>query len=220
MYTWYTGMVFFSDTESFCQRIFRAGRRGMGERHQYFEEALSDFMHDAASGGAIRHLVDLGYSVEQMISALSYPTPRERVRKTAYRYMVETGLLLQKLPGEEDLRTVIFGNSDMEKAKEYLYKKIKENGEENCYFSCPFGMWRCGGGGELPEEKALGDRLSCLNKREQEYIEGILWEDRLMYHRLNGRMKEIGMKLFLKGTPDCGYYFLKTGEAAQRAVER
>lgn len=190
----------------------------MGERHQYFEEALSDFMHDAASGGAIRHLVDLGYSVEQMMSALSYPTPRERVRKTAYRYMVETGLLLQKLPGEENLKTVIFGNSDMEKAKEYLYKKIKENGEENCYFSCPFGMWRCGEGGELPEKKALSDRLSCLNKREQDYIEGILWEDRLMYHRLNGRMKEIGMKLFLKGTPDCGYYFLKTGEAAQRAA--
>ena len=54
----------------------------MEGRQKYFDEALSDFVHDAASGGAIRHLVDLGYSLTQIMQALSYPTPRERVQKT------------------------------------------------------------------------------------------------------------------------------------------
>ena len=31
---------------------------GKKEKPQYFEEALMDFTHDVASGGAVRHLVD------------------------------------------------------------------------------------------------------------------------------------------------------------------
>ena len=74
----------------------------MEGRQKYFDEALSDFVHDAASGGAIRHLVDLGYSLTQIMQALSYPTPRERVQKTVYRYMLESGMLLKMLPGLEE----------------------------------------------------------------------------------------------------------------------
>lgn len=183
----------------------------MNGRHSYFEEALSDFMYDAASGGAIRHLTDLGYSVDQMMEALSYPTPRERVRKTVYRYMLEAGLLLRELPQGSDLRNVTLWISDTVKADNDLYQKIKANGADHCYISCPFGMWRQNEG-TASEQNVFSDRLSCLNKREREYIAGIPWEDRLMYHRLNSRMREIGRKLLLNGIPGCGYYFLKTGE--------
>ena len=31
--------------------------------NRYFQKALSDFTYDAASGGAIRHLTDTGYTV-------------------------------------------------------------------------------------------------------------------------------------------------------------
>ncbi|MBO5095128.1 MAG: hypothetical protein J6C33_12375 [Lachnospiraceae bacterium] len=180
----------------------------MEERQKYFEEALSDFVHDAASGGAIRHLVDLGYSVDQMMRALSYPTPRERVRKTAYRYMLESGLLVKELPdmGTDGgrARLIRIDVSKQERLNDCLYRKISENGAENVYISCPFGMH-----GTASEQDAP---LPYLNSRELEYIRGIPWENMLMYHRATDRMQEIGRKLLLHRQPECRYYFLKTGE--------
>ena len=75
----------------------------MTEQPKYFEEALSNFVHDVASGGAIRHLVDSGYSVDQIKERLDYPTPRERVEKTVYKYMTESGILLSQLPVKEEM---------------------------------------------------------------------------------------------------------------------
>ena len=46
----------------------------MGEQ-EYFKNALSNFMFEAASGGAIRHLADLGYTVKQISKKLEFPTP-------------------------------------------------------------------------------------------------------------------------------------------------
>ncbi len=68
----------------------------------YFEDALSDFIHEMASAGAIRHLTDAGYSIEQIMDELDYPTPRERVEQTVYRYMTASGILLAKLPIETE----------------------------------------------------------------------------------------------------------------------
>ena len=59
-----------------------------------FNRALSDFTHDVASGGAIRHLCDKGYTVSQIMKMLDYPTPRERVEKTFTRHLSESGTLL------------------------------------------------------------------------------------------------------------------------------
>lgn len=39
----------------------------------YFEAALSDFAFDVAAGGAIRHLVDRGYSVGQIVKETVLP---------------------------------------------------------------------------------------------------------------------------------------------------
>ena len=43
----------------------------------FFKSALADFTFEAASGGAIRHLADLGYTVKQITEQLSFPTPCE-----------------------------------------------------------------------------------------------------------------------------------------------
>ena len=47
--------------------VTRGGLMMQENRPKYFEAALSDFVFDVAAGGAIRHLVDRGYSVEQMM---------------------------------------------------------------------------------------------------------------------------------------------------------
>lgn len=47
----------------------------------YFKNALSDFTFEAACGGAIRHLADLGYTVSQIKEQLAFPLPWKRCGK-------------------------------------------------------------------------------------------------------------------------------------------
>ena len=49
--------------------------------NSYFNEALSNFAKDFAYGGAIRHLVDKGYTADRIIREFHYPIPRESVEK-------------------------------------------------------------------------------------------------------------------------------------------
>ena len=55
----------------------------------YFQEALSNFTKDFAYGGAIRHLVDHGYTVDRIIKEFNYPLSRETIEKMVNRYLEE-----------------------------------------------------------------------------------------------------------------------------------
>lgn len=173
------------------------------EKTGYFEAALSDFVFDVAAGGAIRHLVDRGHSVEQIMGELSYPVPRGKVEKAVYRYLSESGILLNKLPDESGgMRVHLLHEKKKENIPQALVLSIEEYGEENSYMECPFGEWI------KNDEKRLRQMIACLSSREQEYILGIRWEQNVMYHRLNGRMREIGMKLATHTEWEWGFYFL------------
>ena len=65
----------------------------------FFKSARADFTFAAASGGAIRHLADLGYTVKQITEQLSFPTPCQRVQKAVRERLLETGVLLLEEPG-------------------------------------------------------------------------------------------------------------------------
>lgn len=52
----------------------------------YFNEALSNFTKDFAYGGAIRHLVDKGYTAERIIKEFDYPLSRENIEKMVEEY--------------------------------------------------------------------------------------------------------------------------------------
>ncbi len=179
------------------------------EKKGYFEAALSDFVFDVAAGGAIRHLVDRGHSVEQIVKELDYPVPFARVEKTVYRYLLESGILLEKLPQGAKELPVCPGPKAWENACRSLLRFVEEYGEENCYLECPFGLWRVENAqekGKAENGEKLRKALSRLTTREQEYILGIRWEQRIMYHRLTARMREIAMKL-LKDTEEEWRFF-------------
>lgn len=186
----------------------------MGEQSGFFEDALSNFMFDVASGGAIRHLTDKGYSVEQIMKELDFPTSRERVEKTAYRYMKDSGILLDRLPVEEnELTRHILRMSDAGQIASCLSERICMNGEAHSYMMCPFGRLL------KNDKEKLNDMINCLTGREKEYILGIRWERNIMYHRLNGRMREIGIQLAAnqdkKENRIWEFYFLKEKEMIQ-----
>jgi len=54
--------------------------------NSYFNDALSNFAKDFAYGGAIRHLVDKGYTAERIIREFKYPLSRESIEKMVADY--------------------------------------------------------------------------------------------------------------------------------------
>lgn len=205
----------------------------------YFRNALSDFTFEAASGGAIRHLADLGYTVKQISEKLTYPTPYERVRRAVWQHLIDTQVVLTQEPGSGGQRRKAaytvehgkFGRASfrMEPApmddsvqihwKErrynevacgslaaYLADRCSASGEDGAYASCDFG---------LHGKRENGDfeaAMRVLNERQREYISGLLWEDKICYHRLDGRMREIVVKLYANGYYQGYCYFMKQEE--------
>jgi len=189
------------------------GRMKDGQE-SYFQAALSDFTFDVAAGGAIRHLTDRGHSVEQIMRELSYPVPRAKVEKAVYRHLLESRILLPGLPAEEEaVRIKILRGEKAARFPEMLIKAIAESGEENAYMECPFGIWM------KEEEERMERIIACLTNREREYLLGIRWEKDMMYHRLNDRMREIGLKLVRDTEEEWKFYFLQkeSGKAKSKA---
>ncbi len=170
----------------------------------YFQDALFDFVHDAASGRAIRHLVDAGYTTAQIMKELDYPTPFVKIQHTVTRYLKETGILLETLPvTPESLHTVQLSDMPQDKLFSLLAQQIISNGEENSYISCPFY------GSNSQDRTKTAHALSVLTTREREYLEGIAWDGKIMYHRLNRRMLEIGVQIAIHAEK-IQFYFLKS----------
>lgn len=181
------------------------------KKNQYFNEALSDFTHDVASGRAIRHMVNLGYTVNQIMERLDYPTPRSRVEQTVCRCLLENGTLLEQLPVPEDqLQSISLSPSSSSRFYTVFNDRLNRNGTDHSYVSCPFGTIR------RDREIRMQKLLACLTSRERDYILGIPWHPRIVYHSLNDRMREISVQLFLHSDANIRFYFLQTGEMITR----
>lgn len=189
----------------------------MENSQDYFGKAMGNFVHEMAGAGAIRHMVDQGYSIPQIMERLDYPTPQRRVEETALKYMLKQGILSERLPDSDYRRVNIPYSWDRKQLSEAVYIRKERDGEENSYVLLPIAG--------LKKEKEL---LSCLNDREREYLCGLPWEGAAVYHRLTGRMYEIAMELsmaLLNGTMQSGnhdaeykalqemrFYFIKSRE--------
>lgn len=209
---------------------------------EYFKSALSDFTHEAASGGAIRHLADLGYTAKQITEKLTYPTPYERVRKTVWKHLIDSEVVLTQEPGNGrqrgkstyavvhdkygrasfrleqtpagDAEPIIwrqrrYSEEQYGSLAAYLADKCSENGEDRAYVSCDFGLR------SVRESQGYASAMQTLNERQREYIEGLLWENKICYHRLDRRMREIIVKLYANGLYRGNCYFLKSGERVE-----
>lgn len=215
-------------------------KQGKPEAQQkYFKKALSDFTFDVASGGAIRHLADRGYTVQEIAKMLDFPTPFERVQKTVWEHFLAQKILRLEEPGKgggqekyqyvtdydafgrKSFRRVLLESGGFEpvvwqeilmdagkkaRLSDYLAEKCEENGQDFSYVSCDFGLQ------SRREPEAFARRVQKLPLPLQEYVLGIPWERRLVYHRLDNRMREIVTDLYRGGEYQGICYFIKTGE--------
>lgn len=85
--------------------------------NQYFKEALSNFTSEVAFAGAVRHLYDLGYSVEEIRENLAYPASGEQIRKVIEEYEE------QKKDPQKDYEFV----QDMDAYGRKSYRKVEKH---------------------------------------------------------------------------------------------
>ena len=206
------------------------------ENH-YFYDALHNFIFEEAGGGAVRHLADRGYTAKQITESLTFPLPYEKVREALTGYLLECGVLLREKPGtgkepekaefvreydkygKPSFRKIAVSNprsaaaggpgkwEEMDFTEFLLFcrermdlvklpgETERREAEKTIYISCKFGA----------DERE--EMLSALLKAEREYVEGILWTKKTMYHLLDRRMFEIAGKLQEKGLPAGKIYF-------------
>ena len=212
-------------------------------KQDYFRNALSDFTYETASGGAIRHLADLGYTVRQICDRLTYPTPYERVRRTVWQHLIDTKVVLTEEPGsgrEQGKKTYTVAHNKYGRASFRLEKtpaggepglirwKELRYSEQQCGSLAVYLAEKCSANGENAayiscdfglqgrrDKEKYEEAMQALNERQREYISGLLWEEKTCYHRLDRRMREIVVKLYAASLYQGYCFFLKSGEKVE-----
>lgn len=170
-----------------------------------FRHALSDFTFDAASGGAIRHLTDLGYTVRQIGERLDFPTPPARIQEAVWKRLVETGVILTEDPFSPPSENGSAGDNGMKRGvkvnyvREYdaygraSFRRVEEKSAEGitgeAFLACEFGLL------QYREPEKYKRILSALEAGQAEYIDGLPWPKKRVWHRADGRMLAIGRRL-------------------------
>lgn len=214
----------------------------MGE-NRYFQKALSDFTYETASGGAIRHLADSGYTVQQIAEQLDFPTPYERVQKTVWEHLLGQKTILSEKPGSGEGKESVHYVREYDRYGKASFRRVvvREDGESvadwtvqalesgktaeelftllqgkldaNCaeyaYASFDFGL-------TLRKNPAQYEAmLSALEDLQKEYVTGLPWEGRQVYHKMNTWGMDILMQLYRAGQYQGECFFLKTKEILQ-----
>lgn len=70
------------------------------DESRIFQSALSNFATDVACGGAIRHLTDIGYTLDQIVARLDYPVSREKAQRIMMEYLFQSRVLMREEPSD------------------------------------------------------------------------------------------------------------------------
>ena len=137
-----------------------------------FNKALADFTHDFASGGAIRHLADLGYNAYEIKEKLEFPTPISRIAATMWKHFIDTGKVRLTPPKDEGEPII---------QKDYItvydsygkpsFKQVTKTAEaeDRKYLKVDFGFLR------YKDPKAFETFLGRLDKKDRDFVEPLPW---------------------------------------------
>ncbi|MCR4787977.1 MAG: hypothetical protein K5888_05265 [Lachnospiraceae bacterium] len=160
----------------------------MPESSYEFKKALGNMTREVAYKASVRHLTDNEYSLDQIMETLSYPVSREEVQKTMYEHMLESGIICEKLPDEDAVKEKISYVLEEGAYGKKSYRRVTEPGtaEKHEYVPCDFGTLNEAGWDKLKDK---------LDKKDIEYISGIPWPKKTVYHRMTERFKGIYTRL-------------------------
>ncbi len=154
--------------------------------NKFFKQALANMTQDAASGDAIRHLADAGYTVDQIANRLTFKTPRERIRKTVWEHYIDKGIISMVDPKGLPLEEVDYVREQNEYGKVSFRRVTKKVERPNAeYIACDFGRQI------YKNSEEFEKKLKKLDKADDEYVRGLPWPLETVYHIADERMKRI-----------------------------
>ena len=176
----------------------------------YFSKALSNFTNDIASGDAIRHLADLGYTVNEIHDRLDFPTPHSRIADTVWKHYIDMGVIRLNEPDGRPVEKVSYVREYDSLGRAY-YKQVREvvmpggctasqddvthspksqsDGVEDSaplkYIPVDFGI-------KIYQNRAaFEESLSDLEPRDRDYILSLPWPLKTVWHIADERMNRI-----------------------------
>ncbi|MCR4618410.1 MAG: hypothetical protein K5669_09550 [Lachnospiraceae bacterium] len=154
---------------------------------KYFDKALSNFTNDFASGGAIRHLADKGFTVKEIHDRLDFPTPVSKISETVWNHFLEEGIILLEDPLTGTSKGKVRFEKVQNKYGKTSFKRVTETVENQDakYIKCEFGKFI------YKDKKGFEESLMILDKRDREYIMGLPWPIGPVWHIADERMTRI-----------------------------
>lgn len=150
-----------------------------------FNKALSNFVHDVASGGAVRHLAEAGYGISEIAAQLDYPLPKEKIAQIMWEHGLNTGKICLEEPQQTHEKVSFVKEQDA--YGKTSFRKVVEvvDNSARTYVKCEYGkaLYQ-----KKPEFLAWLERLE---PGDREYIQGMPWPLVPVYHELDARMKRI-----------------------------
>lgn len=159
----------------------------MAETH--FDRALQNFMHDVANGGAIRHLADLGYTAEEIVSWLDFAMSVEAVGAEMWAHFLSNDTI--RLSRDEKVPTYRVVKEQGKYGKTTFRRVATDDNGATAkpYLPCDFGIRL------RADREAFCHELAVLTERDRDYILGLPWENVVVWHRPDERMKRIFRQL-------------------------
>ncbi len=157
-----------------------------------FNRALHNFTMDLASGDAIRHLADLGYTVREIREKLHYPTPIAQIKNVVWKKLVDDGTILLEDPATVSCSTKKTYETRKDEFGKTYFVQILDKGDSinpADYYRCDFGRMI------YKDAKGFEDYISALNPREKEYLLNLPWPLCPVWHKLDERFSAIVRKL-------------------------
>ncbi len=159
----------------------------MDSNNQIFAKALGNFINDFACGDDIRHLADRGFTVAEIAKEIDYPMTEEKIAEIVWQHYVDMGKICLGKPEETDYIVKVtyekvqgkYGRMSMKKVVTRIPVEKKE------YVECDFGkrMYK-------DKTRFLAD-LEVLDGKDREYILGLSWPLKTVYHEADERMRRI-----------------------------
>ncbi len=143
------------------------------DRPGYFQTALSNFTTEVACGGAVRHLTDIGYTLNQICDRLDYPAPRLKVQRIMMEHLYEKRILLREEPTME-----IFAGRTRFVQEQNAY------GRRSLRMVCD----------DLDSQKIMtnaSDLTLLPEQRKEAYLRDILWKETVYERRRDGKLTEL-----------------------------
>ncbi len=153
-----------------------------------FNKALSNFINDAASGGAVRHLADLGYSISDIAAKIDFPLSKENITKIMWDHFINTGKISLTEPAQTHEKVSFvkeqdaYGRISFRKVVEHIDTSDKK------YVKCDFGKKL------YQNTNEFNKWIDSLRDDDREYIRLMPWPLEDVYHELDERMIRIGYK--------------------------